>query len=332
MAQISFLRNPKLEIILEGWQGNPHNGRRFFDPEKAWSNSFEKFWKWQTSAKPKAAEKRADRWRLRTIKDKAFLQSKEDGIVWLGHASFFLRLNGIQMITDPVFYSISGLVRRHSELPCNVSDFKNIDYVLLSHGHRDHCDQRSLQELYAGSRFELLTGLRIGNLVSKWLPGLKYQEAGWYQAYHGLKGGLQAYYLPAQHWSNRFPWDFNETLWGSMMIASGNKCIYFGGDSGYSAYPERIAGLFPSIDAAMIGVGAYTPDYIMQDVHTNPMEAVQVVHDLKAGKFIPMHYGTYDLADEPFGEPERLLEYLNKTKQINSQLQITSPGEFISVK
>jgi L-ascorbate metabolism protein UlaG (beta-lactamase superfamily) len=332
MANIQYLKNDQLDIILDGWQGNPHTGKRFFDPKKAWSGSFSKVWKWQTSPKPKAKEKKADTWRLTTVKDNAFLNSKQDCIVWLGHASFFMRFNGVQIITDPVFYNLSGIVKRYSEMPCLAGDFKNIDYVLLSHGHRDHCDSRSLRDLYVNNKFELLTGLNIGKLVQNWLPGVKYQEAGWYQQYKGLKGGLKIYYLPTQHWSNRYPWDLNETLWGSMMIETGNRTIFFGGDSGYCDYPKQIASLFPSIDIAIIGVGAYTPDYMMQDVHTNPIEAVQVIHDLKAASFIPMHYGTYDLADEPMGEPERMLVDLYGNARINATLQICQPGSTLLVK
>lgn len=331
MADIKHLKNEKLPVILKDWKGNPHTGKRFFDPEKRWSGSLRKVLKWQTSPKPKAKEKKADTWKVTTIKHKAFLSSKEDCIVWLGHASFFMRLNGVHIITDPVFYNLSGVVKRHSEMPCEVSDLKNIDYVLLSHGHRDHCDRRSLKELYANNKFQLLTGLNIGKLVSGWLPGLSYQEAGWYQQFAGLKGGLRINYLPAQHWSNRYPWDLNETLWGSMMIETGDKNIFFGGDSGYSAYPVRIAELFPSIDIAMIGVGAYTPDYMMQDVHTSPTEAVQVIHDLNAKIFIPMHYGTFDLADEPMGEPVRTLTHLHSTNQINARLEILDVGAVLTI-
>jgi L-ascorbate metabolism protein UlaG (beta-lactamase superfamily) len=331
MADIQYLKNDKLGIILDGWKGNPHNGKRFFDPHKPFSGSFSKVLRWQLSPKPQAKEKKADAWKLNTIKDKAFLRSKEDCIAWLGHASFYIRLNGVQIITDPVFYNLSGIVRRHSDMPCAVADFKNIDYVLLSHAHRDHCDTTSLKELYANNKFELLTGLNIGRLVSGWLPGIGYQEAGWYQQYKGLKGGLKIYYLPAQHWSNRYPWDLNETLWGSMMIESGPRHIFFGGDSGYCDYPRQIAQLFPSIDIAMIGVGAYKPAYMMRDVHTSPQEAVQVIHDLQAARFIPMHYGTFDLADEPMGEPERILTDLDRNKRIEGILNISSPGQQLAV-
>ena len=317
-------------MILDGWQGNPHTGKRFFDPKKRFSTSFSKVLKWQTSAKPKAAEKKADTWRATVVRDKAFLTSKDDCVVWLGHASLFIRLNGVQIITDPVFYTLGGFVKRYSELPCAVADFKNIDYVLLSHGHRDHCDRRSLRKLYANNKFELLTGLNIGKLVAGWLPGLKHQEAGWYQQYANLKSGLSITYLPAQHWSNRYPWDLNETLWSSIMI-EGHKTIFFGGDSGYCDYPKQIGTLFPSIDYAIIGVGAYTPDFMMQDVHTNPYEAMQIISDLGAKAFIPMHYGTYDLADEPMGEPYRLLESYKKDKSHRGQIFIIDIGEKLTM-
>ena len=71
---------------------------------------------------------------------------------------------------------------------------------------------------------------------------------------------------------------------------------------------------------------------MMQDVHTNPYEAVQVIHDLGAANFIPMHYGTYDLADEPMGEPERILIGLNNNSKISASLHILSPGEPLPVR
>ena len=81
----------------------------------------------------------------------------------------------------------------------------------------------------------------------------------------------------------------------------------------------------------MIGVGAYHPPMMMKDVHTNPYEAVQIFHDLKAKTFIPMHYGTFDLADEPLGEPYRILKQLEKEKKINGELKLADVGEVIFI-
>lgn len=327
MADITYYQNPKLKTILPGWQGNPSAKGRFFDPHKRFVLHMKRFFKWQFSRNEKKEEKKNETWRLNVRKGTEFLDSKENCIVWLGHASFFLQLNGTRILIDPIYGRISGVVKRYSEMPCSVSDIKNIDYVLLSHAHRDHCDETTLKQLKANNDFVLLTSLNTGKLVSGWLSGLRYQEAGWYQQYNLPEKNLKITFLPTQHWSNRYLWDVNETLWGSFMIEADGVNIFFGGDSGYCAYPKQIAEMFPNIDIAMIGVGAYHPTFMMKDVHTSPEDAVQVFHDLKAKTFIPMHYGTFDLADEPLGEPYRLLQQYEKEGLIKGQLRMLDVGE-----
>lgn len=331
MAKINYVSNHRLKTILPGWRGTPMISGRFIDPGKRFSGSFMKFLKWQFSTKEKKAEKKSDTWRLSVKKGKEFLSSKENCIVWLGHASFYIQLNGVRIITDPVFGKISGIVPRYSELPCAPSDFTDINYVLLSHAHRDHCDETSLKQLAAKNKFTLLTSLETGKIVDSWISGLNYQEAGWFQQYSLPNTNLKIIYLPTQHWSNRYGWDTNRFLWGAFMIEADGINIYFGGDSGYCEYPKEIAKIFPNIDIAIIGVGAYTPSFMMQDVHTNPQEAVQMFHDLKAKTMIPMHYGTFDLADEPLGEPYKLLSEMEKNKQINGTLRLLDVGELMKL-
>ena len=331
MSIITYKLNETLKIILPDWEGNPSINGRFIDPDKRFSGSFKKVLRWQFSPKEKAAEKKADTFKLKVQAGNSFLNQKEDCIVWLGHASFFIQLKGVRFLIDPVFGRISGIVARHSPMPCAVSDFKNIDYVLLSHAHRDHCDKGTLKKLAAQNNFTLLTSLGTGQLVSGWIQNLKFQEAGWYQQFNVSEPNLQITFLPTQHWSNRYGWDINETLWGSFMIEMDGKNIFFGGDSGYSAYTKQIAALYPSIDIAMLGVGAYTPAFMMKDAHTNPYEAVQSFHDLKAKTLIPMHYGTFDLADEPMGEPYRILKTLEQEKKINGTLKLLEVGELMKL-
>lgn len=96
---------------------------------------------------------------------------------------FLLQLKGKRILIDPVFGRISGIVPRYSELPCAVEDFTNIDYVLLSHAHRDHCDKTSLRKIFAQNKSAtLLTSLNTGKLVSGWVDELRFQEAGWVPA------------------------------------------------------------------------------------------------------------------------------------------------------
>jgi L-ascorbate metabolism protein UlaG (beta-lactamase superfamily) len=324
---ITYVQNESLKTILPNWKGNPMSNGKFFDPQKRFSGSFKKFLQWRFSKNEKARAKKNDNFKLKVWTGNDFLSTSENILVWLGHASFFLQLNGIRILIDPVFGKISGLVPRHCAMPCAVEDFQNIHYVLISHAHRDHCDRTTLQKLAANNNFTLLTSLNTGKLVSAWIRGLSFQEAGWYQQYNLSEKNLQITFLPTQHWSNRFITDINRTLWGSFMIEADGRNIFFNGDSGYCHYSKMIGELFPNIDVAMIGVGAYHPPFMMRDVHTNPYEAIQIFKDLKAKTLVPMHYGTFDLADEPLGEPFQILSELKKNPELGNKITLLDVGE-----
>lgn len=331
MEAITHHQNPELKTILPGWKGNPAVDGRFVDPTNRFVNSFTNILKWQLGTKDRKAEKKADQWRMQVRSGNDFLKRDGNFIVWFGHATFFMQLNGVRLIIDPVFGKISGFIKRYSELPCLPSHIRDLDYVLLSHAHRDHCDEPSLKMLAAHNNFTLLTSLNTGKLVNGWIHGLQFQEAGWFQQYKLKEQNLRITFLPTQHWSNRYLWDINATLWGSFMIEADGVNIFFGGDSGYSNYSKQIAELFPNIDIAMIGVGAYHPAFIMEYAHTSPWKAVDAFHDLGAKTFIPMHYGTFDLADEPFGEPYRALKQMQADGKINGALRLMDVGEVMEI-
>jgi len=325
---ITYIKNEQLKTIKSDWPGNAFAKGRFIDLNKRFSGSFKKFLQWQLATKDKKLEKKADTWRLTVRKGNDFLRSNSNCIVWLGHATFFIRIHGVTLITDPIFGRISGVVPRLAEFPCSPDELRNIDYVLLSHAHRDHCDKASLQKIFANNpQAQLLTSLNTGKLVNAWIDDIHYQEAGWYQQYQIDEENLRITFLPVQHWSNRYLTDINKTLYGSFMIEADGVNIFFNGDSGYCSYPKQIGELFPNIDIAIVGVGAYHPPLMMKDVHTNPFEAVQIFHDLKAKTLIPMHYGTFDLADEPLGEPVRILRTLQSENKINGTLALLDAGE-----
>jgi L-ascorbate metabolism protein UlaG (beta-lactamase superfamily) len=78
---------------------------------------------------------------------------------------------------------------------------------------------------------------------------------------------------------------------------------------------------------AIIGVGAYKPEWFMHPNHVSPSNAVKGFNEMQARIFIPMHYGTFDISDEPVGEPLRLLDILQKENKINGELKPLQPGE-----
>lgn len=138
---------------------------------------------------------------------------------------------------------------------------------------------------------------------------------------------LNVTFLPSRHWANRSPLDVNTSLWGGFAIQHGARCIYYGGDSGYGSHFKDIGRLFPRMDVALIGAGAYAPTWFMGPNHQDPFSAVQAFRDTGAKTFIPFHCGTFDSADEPMGEPEAVLRGLEADGRIGNRLKILSLGE-----
>ncbi len=111
------------------------------------------------------------------------------------------------------------------------------------------------------------------------------------------------------------------------MIEKDGKCIYYSGDSGHGSHFNDIGELFQNINVALIGAGAYLPAWFMAPMHQNPYDAVKAFNATHAKTFIPFHYGTFDLSDEPLGEPEQILNKLNAEGKIENTLKILKLGE-----
>ncbi|MBK9793817.1 MAG: MBL fold metallo-hydrolase [Sphingobacteriales bacterium] len=103
--------------------------------------------------------------------------------------------------------------------------------------------------------------------------------------------------------------------------------MYFAGDTGYAHHFKEINQHFEGFDICLMPVGAYKPKFVMEWAHTSPEEAVQGFHELNGKTFIPMHYGTFDLSDEPASEPVKILKDLKENKQLNGHLKILKVGE-----
>jgi len=315
-----FVLNKNLETIQKDWKGNIKIGDEF-------SNGEEKdiqimpldIFKWKFSKNPQATEKKQDTFRLKVVENQAFLHSNKDMIVWLGHATFFIRINGKTILTDPVLGDVS-FIKRLSGNACATDSIKNIDYILLSHGHRDHFDKSTLKTIFKNNpNLEALVPLGLNTFFDK--NNIKNQQAGWFQKYQ-IDDDIAIYFMPARHWNRRGALDFNKNLWGSFIIKSKDKTIYFSGDTAYGTHFKEISKYFENIDYSLLSIGAYKPENIMKDTHMTPLEALQAHKDLQSKVFIPMHFATYDLSDEPIGEPKRILE-----KEKNSSIRFLNVGE-----
>lgn len=320
---MQYKYNSNLKIIKPGWKGNPVFKGKYSNsdiPDKKF-NPFD-ILKWKLSKNLQAEEKKNDNFKLKVIKNNSFINSNKDIILWLGHATFFIRLNGISFITDPIFFA-PPFFKRLSEFPTEPENIKNIDYLLISHFHPDHFNKRSEKILIKNNpNIKALIPLNGSRYLNK---QIKYQEAGWYQQFN--TENIEVYFLPSKHWHKRGINDTNKVLWGSFLIKSNNKSIYFSGDTAYGDHFKEIKKLFGEIDLCIMPIGAYKPEFIMNRSHISPEKALEAYSQLGGKTFIPMHYGTFDLSDEPPREP---IKILNSQKE-KYNIQILNVGQKLEI-
>lgn len=311
----SHTSQPGLETIRPDWPGTPVDQRgRFMNHEFPMVIRTSRFLQWQFGSNKFAEEKAKDTWRPSVADPTEFLNSDRDGLVWLGHASVYIRLNGVAILTDPIFGE-PPLVERYVDLANPLEKIRKLDYVLLSHDHRDHMDEPTLREIakkFPNAKF--LAGMRSGELLRDFVtPTNDVATAGWFQRFDLGTSPVEIYFLPVRHWSRRGLFDTNHRLWGGFVIKGGETSLYFGGDSGYGSHYRETGELFPDIDYFLIGIGAYEPRWFMEPNHNNPADAVKAFNDIGARTLIPIHYGTFDLSDEPPSAPLRELRSVSES-------------------
>lgn len=302
------IKKDELSAIKNGWPGNPIDQRgRFINDEFPFLPKSMELLKWQLSSNRFKEEKQNDQFRVEVRDPSAFLSGDADGILWLGHASFFIRLDGVSILTDPIF-DTPTFVRRFVEVQSQLEQIKKVDYALLSHDHRDHTDEPSLRKIAAKfPNAVFIGGLKMEDILNEWkTPTNAVKTAGWFQKLD-TDGPVSFYFVPVRHWSRRGLFDTNKRLWGGYVIKGSKSTIYFGGDSGYGRHYREVGELFPNIDYFLIGIGAYEPRWFMEANHNNPSDVIKAFRDAGARTLVPMHFGTFDLSDEPPGAPLRNL-------------------------
>lgn len=234
--------------------------------------------------------------------------TEEASITWVGHATFVVQMHGQTFLTDPIWSDVPSPVsvagpRRFVHPGIRLQDLPPIDFVLISHNHYDHLDLPSLKML-ARRDSETLFIVPKGNVATLSRAGIEnVREFNWGEELE--LNGLTVHCLPSQHWSKRSLGDTNKALWASWAVTGPDKRFYHAGDSGYFPGFQTIGQHLQGFDLAAVPIGAYAPREMMRANHMNPEEAVQAARDLNARNMVGMHFGTFDLSDEPLDEPPR---------------------------
>jgi N-acyl-phosphatidylethanolamine-hydrolysing phospholipase D len=230
-------------------------------------------------------------------------------VTWVGHATVLLQLDGVNVLTDPQWSERASPVsfagpKRVTPPALAFEDLPTVHVVLISHDHYDHLDVATVRRLAAMHRPRFLVPLGL----KAWFADLgitDVDELDWWDS--RTVRGLTFTCTPTQHFAQRTLWDANRRLWSSWVVAGRDRRFYFAGDTAYSPAFRQIGARLGPFDLAALPIGAYLPPVIMKSVHIDPREALDAFTDLRAKTMLAIHWGTFDLADEPLDEPPQLL-------------------------
>lgn len=254
-------------------------------------------------------------------------QNKDDfSLTWIGHSTFFIQMDGVNILTDPVWSKRMGLQKRQTEPGIPIDQLPKMNVVLISHGHYDHLDFPTLRKLKGDITYLVPAGLKD---LFRRKGYQKVIEADWWDTIDYANVSLS--FVPAQHWTKRTLTDTNTSHWGGWVIESRKrkKNVYFVGDTGYFRGFKEIGERF-DIETVLMPIGAYEPEWFMSLSHINPEDAIKAYLELNGKKFIPMHYGAYRLADDTGPEAlERLIKEWSRLKLNPDELTVLKIGETI---
>jgi L-ascorbate metabolism protein UlaG (beta-lactamase superfamily) len=237
-------------------------------------------------------------------------------VTWLGHSTLLLEIDGVRILTDPVFgeraspFSFAGPKRFHP-VPVAIAGLPPIDVLLLSHDHYDHLCSASIREL-AQRPLQVVTALGVAShLESCGMPPERIHELDWHE--HIELPGVRFTATPAQHFSGRSTFDRNSTLWASWVIETANHKLFFSGDTGLFDGLAEIGQKHGPFDLTLLEIGAWHPAW--GNIHLGPENAL-IAHEMLRGKILlPVHWGTFDLALHRWDAPaEELFAFAQAKK------------------
>ncbi|PWB50054.1 MAG: hydrolase [Candidatus Methanoperedenaceae archaeon] len=255
-------------------------------------------------------------------------------VTFVNHSTFLIQVDGINILTDPIWSTWAGPLsfvgtKRIRAPGIKFEELPLIDVVLVSHNHYDHMDMPTLKALE--KEFSPLFVVGLGNKKFLEKKGLKrVEELNWCEKASLSNGSV--FFVPAQHFSGRTPWNIDKSLWGGFMIESSQGQIYYAGDTGFGNFFEHLHANFSNIKVALLPIGAYEPRWFMGPIHMNPEDAVRAHQILKPKVSIGAHFGTFHLADEGFEAPkEELAINLSKNDVDPKEFIILNPGESVTI-
>ena len=259
------------------------------------------------------------------------LPRDQNVLVWFGHSSYLMQVDGKRILVDPVFSGnaspVPGMIKafRGADI-YSVEDLPEIDYLLITHDHYDHLDYETICELRPKTGL-VICGLGVGSHLEHWgYDKVKIIEKDWYEDLEPDSGFI-IHTHPARHFSGR-SFARNNTLWLSFVLQTPTMKIFIGGDSGYDTHFAEAGEKYGPFDLAIIENGQYNDAW--RYIHAKPEEVLKAAGDLNARRLLPVHSGKLALGMHPWKEPLVRITELSKS----SDIRLLTPmiGEQVNLK
>lgn len=259
--------------------------------------------------------------------DLKHLPKDKNLMVWFGHSSYLLQVNGKRVLVDPVFHCASPVSFLYKPFPgtdiYKPDDMPEIDYLVISHDHWDHLDYKTVVKI-RNKVHKVICPLGVGEHFEHWgYTKSQLVETDWWENCN-LGDGFVVHCLPARHFSGR-GLKSNQSLWASFMFDTPTCRIFIGGDGGYGTHFKKIAERFPDIDYAILENGQYNENW--KYIHTLPQQLKQEAHDLRARNIITVHHSKFALALHKWDEP--LQNEVEMQKDTTLNVKVTKIGEIL---
>src|ERR1043165_549928 len=254
--------------------------------------------------------------------------AQETKIKWFGHAAFSITTpKGKVLLIDPWLTNPSNPDAKNGKDP--LASVPKVDYILLTHGHRDHVGDAV--EIAKKTGAILICNPELaGNLVKLADFPAKRAET---DAIMGIGGEIQiadgevtVAMTPAVHSSSVFnpkagPTEAERAYGGNpagfVLIIKDGPTIYHSGDTAYFKDMETIGESY-AIDLALLNIGGH--------FGMEPHMAARAAKSVGAKLAVPQHYATFPgIAPDATG-------FAAELKRLNIPFYEMKPGETISYR
>ncbi|MEV4426148.1 MBL fold metallo-hydrolase [Streptomyces sp. R-07] len=251
-------------------------------------------------------------------------------LTWMGHSGVLAEIDGHRVLFDPVWgdrcspFPFAGPKRLHP-VPVPLAALGPVDVVVISHDHYDHLDLPTIKAL-ATTDTIFAVPLGVGAHLERWgVAASRLRELDWNESTE--VGELRLTATPARHFCGRGLRNTQHTLWASWVVRGPSHRIFHSGDTGYFSGFKDIGATHGPFDATMIQIGAYSEFWT--DIHMTPAEGMRAHLDLQGGApsgvFLPIHWGTFNLAPHPWAEPGEWTK--DAAEEAGQAVAFPRPGE-----